>query len=327
MSKDNEIFIVTGGKRNNETFSLDRLAYSYDAGIYRVDFGEKRIIESYIECDLNENIYVPEYTLSFRAGCINRNEIITCTHSEIVIFDSSNLVVKNRISDTCFNDIHCVLPDGKKIWFTSTGIDMVGCIDGKGSIELFPVINDANERLQENVDYRCVCTKPHRSHPNFVFFIDGNIWVTRFNQKDAICLDDHSRRINIGVERPHDGIVRDNRVYFTTVDGKLVECDVEKGEPIRVHDLSGHYRSGNPGWCRGLSIEGDYAYIGFTAIRKTRNIENLSFLTDAVRMIGDRLKNNAPARILKYNLKKEKIEDEMLFRPSEIGIVFSILGQ
>lgn len=327
MSVMKELFIVTGGRRNAKKYSYDRLAYCYEAGLYRVDFSAKRIIESYIERDLKEEIYTPEYTLSFRGAYLSNSEITTCTHSEIIVFDADSLTVKKRITDPCFNDLHSISLQNRSTWFTSTGIDMVGCIESKDHIRMYPVIEDAVDRFDKEADYRRICTKPHHSHPNFIFLLDGHIWVTRFIQKDAVCLDDLSKRIEIGVERPHDGIVRDNRVFFTTVDGKLVECDVLKGKPVHIHDLTGQYRSGNPGWCRGLCLEGDYAYVGFTAIRKTRSIENLSFLTDTVRMLKDRFKSNAPARIIKYNLKKEKIEDEMQFRPSELGIVFSILRQ
>lgn len=317
--------IITGGRRNAVSFSPDRLAYCYDAGIYRIDFARKRIVHSHVERNPKEEIYVPEYTLSFRGAFLDGSEITTCTHSEIVTLDLESLKVTRRVSDYRFNDIHSVMQRGADIWFTSTGIDMVGRIGNDGRISMYPAIENAAERFDEKTDYRKVCTKPHQSHPNCLFSLDGDIWVTRFVQKDAVCVAHLSRRIDIGVERPHDGVVRDNRVYFTTVDGKVVECDTHKGAPVRVHDVAGLYRSGNPGWCRGLALEGDHAYVGFTTIRKTRSLENLSFLTDTVRMLGDMFKNNPPARIVKYNLRNGKIEDEMQFRPSEIGIVFSIL--
>lgn len=320
-----DILIVTGGRRNATPFSSDKLAYCYEAGVYRIDFKARRILQSYVEKDLNEEIYVPDYTLSFRGAYLHEDEITTCTHSEIVTIDKTSLVVKNRMSHRLFNDLHGVMADGPDMWFASTGLDMAGRINGDGGVVVYPAIDGAGECLDQRADYRRICTKPHNAHPNSLFSLDGEIWATRLVQKDAVCLGDLSKRIEIGIERPHDGIVRDNSVYFTTVDGKVVECSARTSAPVHVYDIAGLYNSENPGWCRGLALFGDYAYVGFTTIRQTRSLENLSFLTDAARMITDRLKNTPPARIVKYNLVKGRIEAEMRFRPSEIGIVFSIL--
>ena len=78
-------------------------------------------------------------------------------------------------------------------------------------------------RFNRSTDYRKVeSTKPHKSHPNFVFELDGDIWVTRFHQRDAIALNSSGKSIAIGVEKPHDGLVRGDRIYFSVVDGKIV---------------------------------------------------------------------------------------------------------
>jgi hypothetical protein len=55
-----------------------------------------------------------------------------------------------------------------------------------------------------------------------VFELNGETWVTRFKQRDAICLDNRAKRIDIAVESPHDGLICGNRIYFTTVDGRIV---------------------------------------------------------------------------------------------------------
>lgn len=60
------------------------------------------------------------------------------------------------------------------------------------------------------------------SHPNHVFELDGEVWVTRFEQRDAICLTTSSPRTDIAAQRSHDGYLFGDRVYFTTVDGHVV---------------------------------------------------------------------------------------------------------
>jgi len=67
---------------------------------------------------------------------------------------------------------------------------------------------------------------------------DGQVWVTRFEQRDAWCLTDPERRLAIGVEKPHDGIVRGRRVYLTTVDGHVVVSDLDDGRASAACDLA-----------------------------------------------------------------------------------------
>ena len=81
--------------------------------------------------------------------------------------------------------------------------------------------------LPRGVDYRKVRTTSHTTNPNHVFCIRDEIWVTRFEQRDAISLSDPGRRIDIGLERVHDGVVHGDYIYFTTVDGKIVLVSIE----------------------------------------------------------------------------------------------------
>ena len=62
------------------------------------------------------------------------------------------------------------------------------------------VLGENTWRLRSpDVDYRQgVDLKPHRAHPNYIFFIDGEPFATRFECRDAISLHDPRRRIDIG---------------------------------------------------------------------------------------------------------------------------------
>ena len=127
---------------------------------------------------------------------------------------------------SCFNDLHHVVPDSSgNLLVTSTGLEMVVRVTPDGEIlDQWNVLGeDPWEKFSRDTDYRKVdSTKPHRSHPNFAFELDGNIWATRFYQRDAVCLSDPSKRIDIGVQAPHDGLVRNGSIHFTTVDGHIV---------------------------------------------------------------------------------------------------------
>lgn len=89
------------------------------------------------------------------------------------------------------------------------------------------------------MDYRKVfTTKPHQSHPNFVFHIGKNIWTTRCLQKDAICLTRPNQQIQIGGEKVHDGIVFGGSIYFTQVNGQVVTVDIHTLRVKKVFNLN-----------------------------------------------------------------------------------------
>lgn len=70
----------------------------------------------------------------------------------------------------------------------------------------------------------------------------NDVWVTRLWQRDAICLTAPNRRIEIGLERCHDGGRYEGSLYFTTVDGHLVVVDSETLTIKNSIDLKGNFR-------------------------------------------------------------------------------------
>ena len=224
--------------------------------------------------------------------------------------------------------------------------------DGTVRREWSAVGGDPWGRFSREVDYRKRdTTKPHRSHPNYVFELDageldageldageldagaldagapetaagGEIWVTRFEQKDAFRLEPAPGRIPIDVEIPHDGVVYGGRVYFTTVDGHLVIADPTGREAPRVHDL--HEMRGatrSLGWCRGVHILGeDRVAVGFSRVRDTPFRENLKWV--ARRALG-RLPAG-PTRVAGYDLRAGEQLFEIDLEPAAMAVLFSI---
>jgi hypothetical protein len=323
---EEERFIITGGKRNDAPFSMKTLSDCYEAGIYEIDFEGKRLRRSYTEARPDYQIYARSYSLTFRGGSLWDGSLYTCTHSEIVEFDVSTFTIRNRRSHRLFNDLHHVAATDNRLLFASTGIDHIGEYSEAGEIRLYPVLDGSEyERPDMDTDYRILSTKPHRSHPNHVFQVGDRLWATRFNQKDAVCLCDLSRRLPIGVGKPHDGLIREGRLHFTTVDGKLVIYDPQTLERLALHDIAALYRNDNPGWCRGLEVIGEIAYVGFSAFRWTLSLENIGFLAKNLVSLGKKLKRDQPARIVKYDMRGRRIVEEMLLDEGEIGVIFSIL--
>jgi hypothetical protein len=169
------------------------------------------------------------------------NKLYTCTYTEVLVFELPTFRQLAYISLPRFNALHHVCPTRRDtLLVANTGLDMVMEIASDGRVlREWNVLGDhAGGRLSQDIDYRKVpSTKPHHSHPNFVFEIGDDVWVTRFYQKDAICLTNPAKRIDISVERPHDGLLHDGLLYFTTVDGHLVTVDAKSLEIISTCDL------------------------------------------------------------------------------------------
>jgi hypothetical protein len=226
----------------------------------------------------------------FHAGTLAGDLLYTCTTTEVIMYRVPEFEQAGYISLPCFNDLHHVnLCSDGNLLVVSTGLDMVIKITPQGHIvNEWSVLDEAPwTRFSRNVDYRqVITTRPHASHPNFVFELDGDIWVTRFYQRDAISLTGARRRIEIAFQVPHDGLARGKQVYFTTVDGKIIVVNQCTLRPDRMIDLRKIQDSGRevlPAWCRGLLFEDDRKlWVGFTRIRKTVLKENVRWVKTAL---------------------------------------------
>lgn len=319
---NDEIFLVSGARRNSEPFSNSNMAGCYDACIYEIDFGHKRILRKVFGPRPDRSIYPGGYTFSYRGSHFDGQTIHTCSHSEIVEIDYATFDVKDVFTHPVFNDLHHVRVFNGSKYFVSTGVDHVGELRGDNSIHLHPVIlDDKLPSVNGGKDYRSLDTKPHVSHPNFIFEINGEKWVTRFKQKDAVKLSDLNERMPIGDEAPHDGIVYENNVFFTTVDGKVVIVDGTSRDKLGEYDINEIVNVPKLGWCRGIEVFNNMAYVGFTAFRKTKHRENVRWLTNT----WEKVRGTNPGRIVKFDFQNQKVVDEMIFSVEELSVIFSIV--
>jgi hypothetical protein len=179
------------------------------------------------------------------------------------------------------------------------------------------------------VDYRKVpTTKPHHAHPNYLFFLDGRPWVTRFQQRDAVPVDGHRNgrgTFEVGIEGIHDGHVEGDRLFFTTVNGCVVTFDLATGERS-VLDLNQIRKPDDDrplGWCRGLLSTGeDKAWVGFTRLRYTALRRNLSWIRHGFRETEHH--RMQPTRIALYDLRKSSLLRQIDLETVGLGAVFSI---
>lgn len=212
--------------------------------------------------------------LKFTGGCPYKGRWFQASGTEIVVFDISDWSVERVISHPSFHDLHGVTVIDDEIAVVNTGLEMVQFLNMDGQI--VREVNVASvptwERFDRNKDYRRVkSTKPHEIHPNHAFKIDGQWWTTRCIPQDAINLENPDDRIEIGAGLPHDGIIRGDFIYFTTTNAHLVIASVASRKVEDVIDLNRfNPHGGRIGWCRGLEVEGDIAYLGFTRLRESK---------------------------------------------------------
>jgi len=261
----------------------------------------------------------------FKAGTLDGDRLFVCTQTEILVYQVPGFRLENYISLPHFNDIHHVRPSNEgRLLVANTGLDMVLEIALDGFVHSeWDVLGDTPwSRFTRNVDYRkVVSTQPHQAHPNFVFLNDDEIWVTRFEQRDAVCLNKDGRRIPIQHQAPHDGIVFRKKVYFTTVDGHVVKADLGTGQVERLVDLNELSPTNDAlGWCRGLEvIDDDLVVVGFSRLRPTQWQRNLSWLRKGVGRPGV-----LPARVALYDLARPALHWEHIVESSGLDAVFSI---
>jgi hypothetical protein len=263
----------------------------------------------------------------FKSGTIVGNTLYACTATEVIVFSLPDFQRVGCVSLPSLNDVHHVTPtsDGNLL-VANTGLDMVVKFNLQGEVvSEWSVLDEVPwSRFSRDTDYRKVdSTKPHQSHPNFVFEFDGETWVTRFMQRDAICLDQRDKRIDIAVQSPHDGLICGDRIYFTTVDGRIVVADPRSRQVEQSIDLKHINGTGALlGWCRGiLPIDETRIWVGFTRVRKTKFRENILWVKNVIRpgMI------EKPTHLALYDIAEKRCIQEFDLEQHGMNIVFSIL--
>lgn len=319
------IFIIGGHVRQNLLRKLEEWQSCDKAMIIRLD-PETEKSTNCVEYSSPPELCPPETpAILFKAAYLCDETLYGCTSTEVLVYKLPKFEQINRISHPCFNDLHHVCPTIRDTLAVAvTGLDMVVEITTTGELvhEWNVLGEDPWSRFSRTTDYRKVpTTKPHRSHPNHVFELNDELWVTRFEQRDAICLT-ASGRIDIAMERPHDGYLFGSSVYFTTVDGHIAVADQKSLTVNQVYDLNKMHPEPRQilGWCRGLlPLDERYIWVGFTRVRPTRLKENLAWIKNG----GARHK---ASHIALYDLQEQKCLREIALEPHGIGVVFSMFG-
>lgn len=320
-------FYVTGGRLRRTVFrKLEEWQSCEQAIIIELDpaKNESRVCVEYMSPPEACPEELPAFL--FKSATIRDNKLYACTSTEVLIYELPSFTLLQYISIPCFNDLHHVSPTERGTLLVAvTGLDLVVEISTNGSLvrEWSVLGEELWKRFSRTIDYRKVpTTKPHQSHPNHVFELDGEVWVTRLQQRDAICLTKPGPRIDLSVQRPHDGYVFGDKIFFTTVDGHIIIVNRKTLQIDRVIDLNQMAApSGQTlGWCRGvLPIDDRWIWVGFTRVRPTKFVENVSWIKNLS------MERNRPSHIALYDLEHNRCEREIELEPHGVGVIFSLL--
>jgi hypothetical protein len=282
---------VAGGQQRSlrgMTASMDSW-YEYQKGVIldlRTATGAADVVVEYVSPA--DACPAESPAILFKSGTLVGDLLYTTTQTEVLVYRVPSFERVAYVSLPMFNDVHHVRPTpAGNLLVANTGLDNVVEVTTAGRIvHIWNVLGeDPWARFSPDTDYRLVkTTKPHLAHPNHVFYIGDEPWATRFEQKDAVSLVDPARRIDIGLERVHDGLVYDGRVMFTTVDGKIAIADTATLKMLEIIDLTrAHPADMLLGWARGLLVDGDHLWVGFSRIRPTRFRENVGWVLRGLR--------------------------------------------
>lgn len=305
---------------------LDQRWYGYGRGVV-IELGNEGATEAILEYTSAPGTCGPTDPVLFKSATVEGDRLYACTQTEVLVYTWPALQPVAHISHPFFNDVHHVIPgeDGRLLVAVS-GQDAVAEVTIDGRLSNLWSVDPARPEVAHDPerDYRHDCDlKPHAIHPNYLFRLDGTagdeVWVTRFETRDAVALHDPGRRIAIDRERCHDGVVHDGRIFFTTVDGHVVEVDAGTLRVRAEHRLTGRRDDTLLGWCRGLTfVDDDHVAVGFSRIRHTRFRQTLSWVRNG-------LTASEPTRVALYDTRDWSLVDEQSMEEAGCNAVFSIL--
>ena len=120
-------------------------------------------------------------------------------------------------------------------------------------------------------------------------------------------------------KRIHDGVLHEGHLYFTAVNGTIVVADAATLQVAEVVDLTVlHDDRALLGWCRGVLVDGNNLWVGFSRIRATRFRENVSWVARGFR-------HDSPTHLACYDLASRTCVAEIDLESNGLAAVYSIL--
>ncbi len=321
--------LVVGGRQKPGVTDAVREWHHYGAGLVLSVYPETGTARTRVEYVSPPEACAADAdpSITFKTGTLSDGHLYVPTQTEVLVFEVPSFRQVAYVSHPWFNDVHHVRPEGTdSLLVVNTGLDMVLEIGLDGSVRREWSADDETpwRRFARDVDYRkVVSTKPHRAHPNHVWRLGRELWVTRCDLRDAACLTMPAAPVRLSEHPVHDGLVRDGRVHFTSVNGELVVVDAKSREVEERYDLNAIAGKRRPlGWCRGLEIlDDDRVVVGFSRLRPTPWVQAVRWVKHP---FGPRGLGELPTRISVFDLKRSSLSWEMDLEPAGMNAIFSI---
>lgn len=317
-------YLLTGGRQRTSRFVRLEEWNSFERAVVLeldTDTGRLRTLLEYTTPP--EHCPAKDPSILFKSAAWDGDRLLLCTQTEVLLANR-DARVERVISNPWFNDVHHVARLGGRLHVVSTGLDAVMVLDGDEVVDVHDVCGEPTwSRFDRGTDYRRIATtKPHRSHPNFVYGVGDDVWVTRFEQRDALRLRDRATTDKLAASPIHDGLPQRGEAWFTAVNGQVMVVDPETGRLKRRFDLDTIPRA-NPaplGWCRGIHVEPDRVLVGFSRLRPTLFKQNLSWLREPLKR-----PEPAPCRVVAYDLENGRELGTWNLEEAGMSAIFSIL--
>jgi hypothetical protein len=323
-----QMYVVGGRMRPGLTEDIEEWHHYGTAVVASLDLDTREVTPRVEYITPPEACAEDDPSILFKTGTLVGSRLYVPTQTEILIYDVPEFRQSGYVSLPSFNDVHHVRPgpDGSLL-VANTGLDMVLQITEGGEVlrEWSVIGEELWTRFSRDVDYRkVITTKPHRSHPNNVWFLDGELWVTRCDQMDALCLTREEPPIPVADRWIHDGLVHGSSIYFTSVNSWLIIVDAETRQVRRRIDLNTLTEGGPPlGWCRGVEmLDDDHIVVGFSRLRPTKWKERIAWAKN--RLTGGKGDGMCPTSIAVFDLRTDRMCWQVDLEPAGMSVLFSI---
>lgn len=315
--------VITGGRAKKSSSFVNGWS-SFESGLMVIYDMEKEVVLDRFEYRSPIQFTSGKHaSILFKACSVSGQSIFLCTKTEVLIYSQMERRIIHSFSHPLMNDVHHVVCRDGTVYVVSTGIDAVLCFDEK-TFELVNLHYLGEGRFEDKFsyekDYRLVeSLKPHEIHPNYVFFFNNDLYVTRFHKSDCLRIKDR-KPFPLASTPVHDGVLFGDRLYFTAVDGQLIVTDLESKVCTNFNELRGE--SGPLGWCRGvLPLDSRRVLVGYSVLRTTRFRENIKW---AYSKVSSRPYSALPTRLDLYDLEKGKLLREIRLDKIGFDAVFAV---
>lgn len=308
--------LIAGGRQHRDAGVIDRSHRPlYDKAILACLDSDTKTVEpwfSYTSPDAP-----PSAGHRFGAPSISSDTVIACTEREVLHIGADQKMI-SRWSHPAMSDLHHAAIFDGTLHAVSTGAD--GVLVQGDQTATFLSIDKGTHLPQQDLRDTHIRSK---YHPNYIWQWRGRRFVTLGRTGQVTSLDGLCTPIDIAQVVIHDGLVTSEGVWLTSVDGQLLLLDPQAGRVVHQLALADAGSQEPLGWCRGLAIAGDIAWVGFTRIRTTTLRRSLAWVRGRLR--HKPIATRRPTRILGIALATGKTIAEIPLDSVEIDVLMGLV--